>query len=127
MKVNGIALKARPVERGGSLVLYCEAELTECTALDGQVLKVTNYGETVAVYPDYRITSIKALDGYCEVTAKRVLAPDTAATLERLEQRQQSLASAQQGQEATNAEVTTRLDGTDEALAELAGIIAGGE
>lgn len=127
MKVNGIPLKARPVERAGSLVLYCEAPLADCAALDGQTLKVTNYGETVAVYPDHTVTGIKALDGYCEVTAKRVLAPDTAATLERLEQRQQSLASAQHGQEATNAEVTTRLDGTDEALAELAGIIAGGE
>lgn len=127
MKVNGIPLKARPVERAGSLVLYCEAPLADCAALDGQTLKVTNYGETVAVYPDHTVTGIKALDGYCEVTAKRVLAPDTAATLERLEQRQQSLASAQQGQEATNDEVATRLDGTDEALAELAGIIAGGE
>lgn len=127
MKVNGIPLKARPVERAGSLVLYCEAPLADCAALDGQTLKVTHYGETVAVYPDHTVTGIKALDGYCEVTAKRVLAPDTAATLERLEQRQQSLASAQHGQEATNAEVTERLDGTDEALAELAGIIAGGE
>lgn len=127
MKVNGIPLKARPVERAGSLVLYCEAPLADCAALDGQTLKVTNYGETVAVYPDHTVTGIKALDGYCEVTAKRVLAPDTAATLERLEQRQQSLAAAQQGQEATNDEVAERLDGTDEALAELAGIIAGGE
>lgn len=127
MKVNGIPLKARPVERAGSLVLYCEAPLTECAALDGQTLTVTHYGETVAVYPDHTVTGVKAMDGYCEVTARRVLAPDTAATLERLEQRQQSLASAQQGQEATNEEVTTRLDGTDEALAELAGIIAGGE
>lgn len=139
MELNGYHSPINTPPVGSPATFYIEATIEEAAALNGQTLTMTHAGETVAIYPDYSITSITLeSNGLIAVTAQRVLDPDIAATLERLEQGQTTqqatnqdieetiaqLKKAQTDQVFTNHDTAERLDSVDAALIELAAIIA---
>lgn len=100
---------------GNPITIYLQTDdtVTQVAAnLADKPLQIENYGEIVAIYPDYEIISIQAQgNGIVAVTAERALEPDTKATLERLE--------------FAHQETNVRLDEQDAALIELASIIGG--